>query len=192
MQQDDVNQDGQHECGVCALANFDAAMAERAVQIELTDHSRRDFVSLATLSAIALTLTACGTGELTAEEKLLAAPRPTPTLMQTPTPPPGANQIGVNVSTYPALATVGSVAKVSANPPVAVARTASGFVAYSLRCPHQGTTVNIVTTTSWKCPDHNATFNAFGAWTGGQNSTALVARTVAACTNNTYLIVNLT
>ena len=73
-----------------------------------------------------------------------------------------------------------------------MARTASGFVAYSLRCPHQGTTVNIVGTTSWKCPNHDATFDANGTWTGGQLTTALVARTVTPNYNNTFVVVNLT
>ena len=107
-------------------------------------------------------------------------------------PPVGANQVGITIASYPALANVGGVAKINGSPAVALARTATGFVAYSLRCPHQGTTVNIVGTTSWKCPNHDATFNSTGAWTGGQPTTALVARGVTPNYNNTYVVVNLT
>ena len=163
--------------------------------------SRRNFVSISMLSAIAVTLSACGTGELTAAEKLLAASSApsTPTTPTTPATPAqpgnptvGANQIGVTVASYPALASAGGVARVNANPPVALARTASGFVAYSLRCPHQGTTVNIVGTTSWRCPNHDALFSSTGAWTGGQRSAALVARTVTPNQAGTFVVVNLT
>jgi Rieske Fe-S protein len=170
------------------------------------DFTRRDFVSATMLTAIAATLSACGTGELTAAEKLLAASQnlpstPTPTPATTPpatTPPAsgnptvGANQIGVTIATYPALASVGGVAKVSSSPPIGLARTATGFVAYSLKCPHQGTTCNIVGTSSWRCPNHDATFASAGAWTGGQRTTNLVARTVTSNAAQTFVVVNLT
>jgi Rieske Fe-S protein len=82
---------------------------------------------------------------------------------------------------------------VNSNPPVALARTATGFVAYSLRCPHSGTTVTIQGTTSWKCNNHGALFNGLGAWTGGQQRTTnLVARNVTPNANNTFVVVNLT
>lgn len=162
--------------------------------------TRRDFVAATMLTAIAATLTACGTGELTAAEKLLAAEQQTPSKPTPTTPTPagngnptvGANQIGVTVASYPALATVGGVARVNASPPIGLARTATGFVAYSLKCPHQGTTCNVVGTTSWLCPNHDATFASTGSWTGGQRTTNLVARTVTANTANTFVVVNLT
>ena len=98
----------------------------------------------------------------------------------------------MTISAYPALANVGGVAKVNASPAVGLARTATGFVAYSLRCPHQGTTVNIVGTASWRCPNHDALFNGTGAWTGGQSTTNLVPRTVTPNSDNTFVVVNLT
>ena len=185
------------DCTTCTFATRGDESAPARI-------SRRDFVSASMLATIAATLSACGTGELTAAEKLLASQSTsTPTTPTTPTtpattPPPtgnptvGANQVGVTIASYAALATVGGVAKVNANPPVAVARTASGFVAYSLRCPHAGTTVNIVGTTSWKCPNHDALFSSTGAWTGGQSTTALVARTVTPNAAGTFVVVNLT
>ena len=190
----DVSGTHNNDCNVCPLHS---ASDEPSVD----GISRRNFVSISMLSAIAATLSACGTGELTAAEKLLAASSApsTPTTPTTPATPAqpgnptvGANQIGVTVASYPALAGAGGVARVNANPPVALARTASGFVAYSLRCPHQGTTVNIVGTTSWRCPNHDALFSSTGAWTGGQRSAALVARTVTPNQAGTFVVVNLT
>ena len=190
----DVSGTHNNDCSVCPLHSA-------SVEPSVDGISRRNFVSISMLSAIAATLSACGTGELTAAEKLLAASSApsTPTTPTTPATPAqpgnptvGANQIGVTVASYPALASAGGVAKVNASPPVALARTASGFVAYSLRCPHQGTTVNIVGTTSWRCPNHDALFSSTGAWTGGQRSAALVARTVTPNQAGTFVVVNLT
>ena len=189
-----------NDCGDCPLhsAQHDA---------DASGVSRRDFVSATLLTAIAATLSACGGGDLSAADRILAAsPTPgtpaapaTPATPTTPTTPVaagnptvGANQVGVTIASYPALASVGGVAKVNANPPVAIARTSTGFVAYSLRCPHQGTTVNIVGTTSWHCPNHDALFSSTGAWTGGQRSAALVARTVTPNAAGTFVVVNLT
>jgi nitrite reductase/ring-hydroxylating ferredoxin subunit len=196
----DINPANDTDCTACPLHTA-------SDELQFDGISRRNFVSLSMLSAIAATLSACGGGELSAAEKLLAA-APTPTTPTTPTTPAtpttpttptqpgnptvGANQIGVTIANYPALANVGGVAKVNSSPPVAVARTATGFVAYSLRCPHQGTTVTIVGTTSWKCPNHAATFNGTGAWTGGQSSAALVKRTVTPNQAGTFVVVNLT
>jgi Rieske Fe-S protein len=200
---DDANAEAHHECATCSGAVSDAAPASSLVQLELAEYSRRDFVSIATLTAIAATLTACGTGELTAAEKLLVADRkaanstpPTQTPASTPVssgnPTVGANQIGVTIASYPALANVGGVAKVNNSPPIGLARTATGFVAYSLKCPHQGTTCTAVGASSWRCPNHGATFASAGTWTGGQRSTNLVARTVTPNAAKTFVVVNLT
>jgi Rieske Fe-S protein len=45
----------------------------------------------------------------------------------------------------------------------------SSFAAFSLVCPHQGTTVSI-TNGSFTCPNHGARFNAAGTWIGGQST----------------------
>lgn len=74
----------------------------------------------------------------------------------------------VTLSAWPALANVGGVAGSVGNVnggPVAVARTgASSFSAYSMRCPHAGTTINVVNGTSFRCPNHGAQFNSQGLW----------------------------
>jgi Rieske Fe-S protein len=156
--------------------------------------SRRDFLSAAMLTTIAATLTACGGGELGGGDEITAPSTPsTPTTPAVPgNPTVGANQIGVTIASFPALAVVGGVAKVNANPPVALARTSTGFAAYSLRCPHAGTTVTIGTNNALRCPNHGATFSNVGVWTGGQRSANLVARTVTANTAKTFVVVNLT
>ena len=150
-------------------------------------------MSAATLSAIALTLSACGGGELGAGDRV-TAPGPTPTPTPSPTNPPvGLNQIGVTVASYPALLTVGGVARVNNSPPIAVARTAAGFVAYSLRCPHAGTAVTAQAGNTWRCNNHGALFGSNGAWTGGQQRTTnLVSRGITANASNTFVVVNLT
>jgi Rieske Fe-S protein len=158
--------------------------------------SRRDFLSAAMLTTIAATLTACGGGELGGGDEITAPATPsTPSTPTTPAvpgnPTVGANQIGVTIASFPALAVVGGVAKVSSNPAVALARTSTGFVAYSLRCPHAGTTVTIGTNNALRCPNHGATFSSTGVWTGGQRSSNLVARTVTANTAKTFVVVNL-
>lgn len=193
----DMNHDGvnpeSHDCSACPIAAVGQVAGQSERDTALTDLSRRHFVSVATLSAIALTLTACGGGELGGGETL-TAPSPTPTPTPSPTNPPVAlNQIGVTVASYPALLAVGGIARVSNNPAVAVARTAAGFVAYSLRCPHAGTTVTAQAGNTWRCSNHGALFSANGTWTGGpQRTTNLVSRGVTANANNTFIVVNLT
>jgi Rieske Fe-S protein len=73
----------------------------------------------------------------------------------------------VNLAAWPALNTVGGVAGSVGNVnggPVAVVRTgASSFSAFSMVCPHAGTTINVVNSASFRCPNHGALFNASGA-----------------------------
>jgi len=77
----------------------------------------------------------------------------------------------VNLAAWPALANVGGVAGSVGNVnggPVAVTRlSATSFAAFSMRCPHAGTTINVVNGTSFRCPNHGALFNSAGVW---QNS----------------------
>ena len=131
--------------------------------------SRREFVSQATLAAVAVVLTGCGgsggggaVGPIT-----------------TPKPPVIVTPLVITLANFPALATVGGVAKVSSQPPIALARTRSGLVGYSLECTHAGTTVDVRSDFTLKCPNHGAEFAFDGAWTGGQQQTSsLVAVTV--------------
>ncbi len=126
--------------------------------------SRRDFVSMATMSAVAVTLSACGGGGESGEP--ITGPIA-----------PGVGQVVVTVTDFPALATIGGVARVRSSPPVAMARTAAGpagLIAYSLSCTHQGTTVQIQPNNTLKCPNHGAEYTSAGVWTGGQITNSLV------------------
>lgn len=132
-------------CGSCAVRNN--AM------------TRRDFVSLATMSAVSLALAACGGAGVDDD---VTGPIP-----------PGVGTFTVRPDAYPALATVGGTAKVKNSPPVALARTASGFMAFSLSCTHQGTTTVIQPDFTITCPNHGARFSASGAWVGGERTSSL-------------------
>jgi len=78
--------------------------------------------------------------------------------------------ISVMLSSFPVLANVNGVARVdggSGAPTVLVRTGSSTFSAFSMVCPHQGSTIGI-TSTGFTCPNHGARFNTAGAWVGGQ------------------------
>jgi Rieske Fe-S protein len=122
--------------------------------------SRRDFVSAATLSAMAVVLTACGGGEDGATGPI----------------EPGTGQIAISLASFPELATVGSVARVRITPPVALARTSTGLVAFSLSCTHQGTTVLIEADRTLQCPNHGARFTFDGIYVNSAQRTSSLVR----------------
>ncbi len=130
-----------------------------AVQTAKETVSRRDFVSIATLSAIAVTLSACGGGG--------GDPVTGPI-------PPGVGEVTIRLADFPALAASGGFAKVRNSPPVAMTRTANGLIAYSMSCTHQGTTVVFNTNGTIFCPNHGAEFSKEGVRTGGQQTSNLV------------------
>lgn len=116
--------------------------------------SRRDFLATSTAAAVTTLLAACGSdGGST-----------------------GATAVSVEVrlSDYPALGTVGGIAKIAGtSTPVAVVRADAGsYRAFSLVCPHERATVGIQGN-GFKCPLHGATFNATGTWTGGERTSGL-------------------
>ena len=90
----------------------------------------------------------------------------------------------VTLAAWPALANVGGVAGSVGNVnggPVAVTRlSATSFAAFSMRCPHAGTTINVVNNgTSFRCPNHGALFNNTGVWQSSpQRADNLVPLTV--------------
>jgi Rieske Fe-S protein len=87
-------------------------------------------------------------------------------------PPPGT-VFTATVANFPALAAVGGAARVQANPPIALARTAAAeYRAYSLVCTHAGTTVEINANNTLRCPNHGAEFAFDGRWTGGAQRTS--------------------
>ena len=127
--------------------------------------SRREFLTASSALALTAVLAACG-GELGASA----------------TGPLNVNATIV-LADYAALGAVGGIAVVSgAGTAIAVVRAgATQYRAFSLICPHQGSTVAI-NGAGFRCPNHGATFNASGGWTGGQKTTGLVEFTVASNT----------
>jgi Rieske Fe-S protein len=119
---------------------------------------RREFVVTSAASVAALLCTACGGAAGT-------------TGVST-----GPVSLTVQISSYPALANVGGMARVdNGGTPVAAVRTgASTFSAFSLICPHFGCTVGI-SGSAFLCPCHGARFASTGAWTGGQRTSNLAA-----------------
>ena len=73
-------------------------------------------------------------------------------------------RLAVHVNRIPELAQVGGAVSVGSvkGTPVAVVRTATGYKAMSLRCPHQGVTVKR-DATGWLCPAHGSEFTSTGA-----------------------------
>lgn len=89
----------------------------------------------------------------------------------------------VKLSDYPALATVGGIARLNGTTtPIAVVREAAAeYRAFSLVCPHEGTTVGI-NGTGFLCPNHEARFSGTGKWLGGQVTSSLHEFAVASNT----------
>ena len=140
---------GEHPCHTCAITRAGV--------------SRREFVSQATLAAVAAVLAGCGGGSGGDGSLGPVQPQKPPVI---PTP------LIITLANFPALATVGGAAKVSSQPPIALARTATGLKGYSLECTHAGTTVELRSDFTLKCPNHGAEFAFDGTWTGGQQQTS--------------------
>lgn len=86
----------------------------------------------------------------------------------------GGKDVVVTLAEYPALAQAGGIARISGvSPPLALVNEGGDdYAAFSLVCPHQGSTVG-VTGSSFVCPSHGARFDAHGQWTGGQRTSNL-------------------
>ena len=121
---------------------------------------RRDFVTAAAAALAAMALDACAGGSLTSPGTIASTQ--------------------IKVSNFPTLANVGGVATTNVSAvPLALVRTGStSFAAFSRICPHQGTTVDVVSG-GFHCPRHGATFNLSGQWTGGQRTSNLTSYPVA-------------
>jgi nitrite reductase/ring-hydroxylating ferredoxin subunit len=86
----------------------------------------------------------------------------------------------VTLANFAALGSDGGVARVDggSGTPTAVLRVnATTYRAFSLACPHAGTTVSIVAG-GFRCPNHGATFSSTGAVTGGPATRGLTERAV--------------
>lgn len=126
--------------------------------------TRRTFLAESTLAAVAAVLaSACGDGVFGGAFG-----------------PGQVVALNIDVNNFPALAAVGGIARVDGNSGTPVAVYHSGvdtYEAFSMTCPHAGTTVNIQGS-GFRCPNHGATFAANGAWTGGQKTSNLFPLTV--------------
>jgi Rieske Fe-S protein len=91
-----------------------------------------------------------------------------------PTAPGTLSATTISLASNPALGTVGGVVTIQIDgSPVAIVRESSDtFAAFSLICPHQGSTVQ-PQTSRFYCPGHGASFNLAGQWTGGQRTSNL-------------------
>ncbi|HEY5087424.1 MAG TPA: Rieske (2Fe-2S) protein [Gemmatimonadaceae bacterium] len=149
-------------CEECKVRRADSDIALNRAPVD-----RREFVTRSAIAAVgALLFDACGGGS--------NATGPGGT-------PGGSGTLTVQVPSYPALASVGGIARVDSGQgtPVAAVRTSSTtFSAFSLICPHFGCTVGIATG-SFACPCHGARFATNGQWTGGQPTGNLTALTTS-------------
>jgi thiosulfate dehydrogenase [quinone] large subunit len=119
--------------------------------------SRRTFLSAATLAAVVAVLDGCSA--LTGPGGFGA----------------GGGPITVKLSSYPALASVGGVARVdggNGSPTALVRSSTTTFAALSMICTHQGGTIDIAGS-GFICPNHGAQFSRTGAWIGGQPTSSL-------------------
>jgi nitrite reductase/ring-hydroxylating ferredoxin subunit len=129
---------------------------------EKSGTSRREFIATSAASAVtAILVAACGGSNATGVNT-------------------GPVSLSVQVSSFPALASVGGIARVdNGGTPVAAVRTgASTFAAFSLICPHFGCTVGI-NGSFFQCPCHGAQFASTGTWIGGQPTTNLTSLTTS-------------
>lgn len=134
--------------------------------VHSVDHDRRRFLSATLAASVVAILSACGDdGPLGADDD-----GDTGGGGSTPT-----DRLTVVVTNFPPLAADGGIARVDggSSTPIAVVRVnATTYRAFSMVCPHAGTTINI-TTGGFRCPNHGAVFNSAGVRTGGQVTTDL-------------------
>jgi Rieske Fe-S protein len=150
------------------LAACATCATARAVGVD-----RRTFLSAATLAAVAAVLEACSAGG----GNFFTGP--------------AGGALTVSLSSFPALATVGGVARVDNGngAPTALVRTgASTFRGLTMICTHQGSTIDVVNNASFRCPNHGALFNAAGVNTGGQSTSNLAVYAATFDGTNTVTI----
>lgn len=123
---------------------------------------RRKFLTMGAYAAAAAALAACAAGGGTDATS------------------PGSVGATVKISDYAALASVGGVAVTTLNgTPIAIVRTGtSTFITLSRICPHQGSTINQIST-GFRCPNHLAQFDTVGNWVGGQRTSNMRSYTTS-------------
>ena len=138
-----IDAEAAHSCEGCALVDRGEPMMDRLT-----------FFKHGAAAIAALALAACGSDGMTA-----------PSTLSTTT---------LSLASNPKLATVGGVVtlQVDGSPIAVVRESATTFAAFSLVCPHQGSTVE-AQTSRFYCPGHGATFSLTGQWTGGERTSNL-------------------
>jgi cytochrome b6-f complex iron-sulfur subunit len=126
--------------------------------------SRRAFLTRSTLAVagVAAIATGCGDGDIGGSG--LTEPLP--------------SGLTLEVSTVPALATVGVLAFHPTDVRVAIKRTGpTTFLALSTTCTHEGTRIEIVNNAaSFECPNHGSRFDSDGNVTRGPNAPGTVTK----------------
>lgn len=154
MQKDEQHHETNAACAGCLGADVERIALEAGID-------RRQFLLRGALAAAAVALAACAGADTTTG----------------PTTSVGAS---IKVSDYPELANVGGVALVTIQAtPIAIVRTSTtSFLALSRICPHQGQTIQEVSS-GFYCPGHGASWNIDGRWTGGQPTSNMNSYTTA-------------
>lgn len=137
------------------------------------DQERRRFLSAALAASVLGVLAACGDGNIGGvtgndDDDTGTGGGGTPT------------GLVVTLANFSALSSNGGIARVDggAGTPTAVFRvSATSYRAFSMVCPHAGTTVNIVSG-GFRCPNHGATFSSTGEVTNGPATRGLTERSV--------------
>ena len=146
---------------------------------------RREFLSQASLTAVAVVLAACS-GDGGGVTGPAAAPNPEPT------PGTSGSSLTVTLSSFSALASVGGIAAVGnlGNKPIAVVRTGTAsYTALSRICTHAGCDVNVAGN-GFSCPCHGSKFDSQGAATEGPAQAALQRFSVAVSTDGTKITIS--
>lgn len=135
-------------CSDCASCASCASASGEPVVDRLT------FLKQSAAAIAALALAACGASSLTAPSTL--------------------SSTTISLANNPALANVGGVVTMNVDgSPVAVVReSTTTFAAFSMICPHQGSTVR-PQGSGFYCSGHGAMFTLTGQWTGGQRTSNL-------------------
>ena len=146
---------------------------------------RREFLSQATLTAVAVVLAACsgGGGGVTGPS---AAPNPDPG------PGTSGTTLSITLASFSALANVGGIAAVGnlGSKPVAVVRTgATAYTALSRICTHAGCDINVASG-GFSCPCHGSQFDSQGKATVGPAEAALQRFNVAVSADGTKLTIS--
>lgn len=148
---------------------------------------RREFLSQATLTAVAVVLAACsgdgGGGGVTGPS---ATPNPEPT------PGTSGSSLTVTLGSFAALANVGGIAAVGnlGTKPIAVVRTGTAsYTALSRICTHAGCDVNVAGN-GFSCPCHGSKFDSQGQATEGPAQAALQRFAVAVSSDGTKITIS--